>query len=494
MVVSDVSKPKLLMLAPHEPTLDPRVHYTAQSLAKKFEVVLLATMYEFEQRPEENYPTNPTYRTYRSILRRRRIFVMAFDFVKIAMRWLLGGVPSPVIFVIAAALVAVGSLALAALGLAALFFELVAIVIAAPIILMDQSLRALHPVLIVSPLCYALVRKVLTPIYPFLRDLGGGIQITASVFRFTFAANATLLGSIAVHAAKADCIYCHDLYCLQAAVITKLKRGGRIIYDSHEYYPYLYRYPLFTWVTRLYERILVHFVDIYLTVSPQLAEELKRDYQRRTVVVIPNVEPRPEAAVMPTDAALSEIAGGRLKLLYQGVFAEGRGLEEAIKEWQSVDGTRAAFFLRGPPNPVRDRLEALAEKLGLLGKSVFFLPPVLERDLISAAGEADLGLIPYKGDTKAYRFACPNKLSQYLHAGLGIVANSIPFVRTMVDEHGIGVCYDVDKPQSFASAVNRLARDPAEVARLRGRAAATARDTYHWEKYEDTLLASVAAT
>jgi glycosyltransferase involved in cell wall biosynthesis len=143
---------------------------------------------------------------------------------------------------------------------------------------------------------------------------------------------------------------------------------------------------------------------------------------------------------------------------------------------------------------VRDKLEALAGKLGLLGKSVFFLPAVLERDLISAAGEADLGLIPYKGDTKAYRFACPNKLSQYLHAGLGIVANSIPFVRTMIDEQGIGVCYDVDKPLSFASAVNRLARDPAEVSRLRSRAAATARDTYHWEKYEDTLLESVAAT
>ena len=87
-----------------------------------------------------------------------------------------------------------------------------------------------------------------------------------------------------------------------------------------------------------------------------------------------------------------------------------------------------------------------------------------------------------------------SSVSQYLHAGLGIVANSIPLVRTMIDEQGIGVCYHVDKPLSFASAVNHLARDPAEVARLRSRAAATARDTYHWEKYEDTLLASVAAT
>jgi glycosyltransferase involved in cell wall biosynthesis len=498
MVVSDVSKPKLLMLAPHEPTLDPRVHYTAQSLAKKFDVVLFATIREFERRPEENYPENPAYTTHRAILRKGRTMAMGFEFAKIAIPWLLGSPPTPITSAIAAALVALASLMLGALGLVALVLEIGAIVIAAPLVLLVRTLRALRPVLMVTPSCYAAARdalgQVLLPFRSFLRNLGGGVQVSASVFRYTFAANATLLESMSGRAEGAEYIYCHDLYCLQAAVITKLKSGGRIIYDSHEYYPYLYRYPIFTWLTRLYERILVHFVDIYVTVSPQLAEELKRDYQRRTVVVIPNVEPRPEALALPADAALSEIAGGRLKLLYQGVFAEGRGLEEAITEWRNVDGARAAFFLRGPPNPVRDKLEALAQKLGLLGKSVFFLPPVLERDLISAAGEADLGLIPYKGDTKAYRFACPNKLSQYLHAGLGIVANSIPFVRTMIDEHGIGVCYDIDQPQSFASAVNRLARDPAEVAHLRSRAAATARDIYHWEKYEDTLLASVAAT
>jgi glycosyltransferase involved in cell wall biosynthesis len=490
-IAAGSSKPKLMMLAPHEPTLDPRVHYTAQSLAKKFDVVLLAAMHESDRRPEANYPTNPSYATQRAVLRSRQVIATAFDFAKIAAKRLLGSAPLLVIFFVAALLLTLGSLAVGVVGLAAFLLDVVAITIAAPFVLIVRTIRLLR-----APLSYAILRAVRRRIPPgvpaFLTNLSSGVRVTASVFKFTFAANATLLDSIATSGERPDYIYCHDLYCLQTAVTTKLKWGSRVVYDSHEYYPHLYRYPLFVFLTRLYERVLVHFVDTYITVSPQLADALKQDYCRNTIVVIPNVEPLP-ADVPAAAGEMSSLAADRLKLLYQGNFAEGRGLEEVLREWRHVDGTRAALFLRGLQNPWRDRIETIAREAGLLGKSVYILPPVLERDLIPAAAEADLGLIPYKVESKAYRFACPNKLSQYLHAGLAIVANSIPFVRGMVEEQGIGVWYDSDQAGSFARVVNRLSADPAEVSRLRTRAAATARDAYCWEKYEDMLLAAVEA-
>src|SRR5262249_19585536 len=158
---------------------------------------------------------------------------------------------------------------------------------------------------------------------------------------------------------------------------------------------------------------------------------------------------------------------GRLKVLYQGTFAEGRGLEEALREWTGVDGTRVALFLRGPQNEWRRALERLAEALGLLGESVYFLPPVLEKDLIGAAQEPEAGLIPQKGDLSASRFACPNKLSQSLHAGLAIVANRIPYVAQVVSRGQAGLCYDVDEPGSFARVVETLIADRDGLERFR---------------------------
>lgn len=448
----------LLMLVPHEPTLDPRVHYTATSLAKQYDVTVLAVIRDFERRPEENYPQLPAYATERVPLQSRGTLRMVADFCGLLVEQKLGRPNAAAAAMLTCALVG-GAAALA--------------------------------------LPAALARTTRAGIAAFWPLSGpaarGGLAATLSSFRFIFRANATLLQRIRSRCLAADYVYCHDLYALQAAVMLRHESGCRLIYDSHEFYPYLERGRLFQLLTRLYEGVLVRFVDSYITVSPLLASALEGTYGRSGIVAIPNVEPLPTELAPPAAGELSTLAAGRLKLLYQGSFAEGRGLEEVLREWRQVDGTRAALFLRGPANRWRDRLEAMARDGGYLGKSIYFLPPVLERDLIGAAREADAGLIPYKSASRAYRFACPNKLSQYLHAGLAIVTNSIPFVRAMVDEQGIGVCYDSDAVGDFARAVNRLAHDPAELALLRRRATATGRDVYRWENYEDKLLASVEA-
>jgi glycosyltransferase involved in cell wall biosynthesis len=182
-----------------------------------------------------------------------------------------------------------------------------------------------------------------------------------------------------------------------------------------------------------------------------------------------------------------------LKLLFQGSFAEGRGLEDVLRAWTEVDGSRAALFLRGPENAWQERLQRLAEDLGVLGKSVYFLPAVLEKELIAAAQEADVGLIPYPGHWPSYRFACPNKLSQYLHAGLAILANRLPFVEEVVMRAGAGLCYDGDEPGSFARAVETLAVDRSRLDQFRANAARFAETEFHWARYEAALLELVAS-
>jgi glycosyltransferase involved in cell wall biosynthesis len=418
----DAAPPRLLVLAPHEPTLDPRVHYTAASLAKRYSVTVLATVQKTEERPEESQP-QAAYSTERIPYRKGMgAFRMALFFFAL---WLRTG-PG------------------------------------------RRSSRAASE-------------------GSALR----GLRSALSVLRFTFQASDLLYRRAMAGTGTPVVIYCHDLYCLQAGVMLKRRWGARLIYDSHEYYPYRHLAPGFTGMIHAYEAVLVREVDVYITVSPQLAGELERVYRVRPVHAIPNVEPLPDPGLPVPTSEMSGFADGRLKILYQGTFAEGRGLEEVLREWTGVDGTRVALFLRGPRNEWSERLERLAEELGLLGKSVYVLPPVLEKDLIAAAQEADVGLIPYKGDRPSYRFACPNKLSQYLHAGLAILANRIPYVEQVVARGQAGLCYDVDAPGSFVRTVEGLTSDRAGVERFRRNALAFARSEYSWERYEDALLALV---
>lgn len=414
----------VLVLVPHEPTLDPRVHYTAASLARRYSVTVLATVQKTEERPEENQP-QAAYSTERIPYRKDLgAFRMALFFFAL---WLRTG-PG------------------------------------------RRSGRA-------------------TSEGSVLR----GLRSALSVLRFTFQASDLLYRRAMGRTGAPAVIYCHDLYCLQAGVMLKRRWGARLVYDSHEYYPYRHLAPGFTGLIHAYEAVLVREVDVYITVSQQLAGELERVYGAGPVHAIPNVEPLPDPGLPVPTSEMSWLADGRLKILYQGMFAEGRGLEEVLREWTGVDGTRVALFLRGPRNEWSEQLERLAEELGLLGKSIYFLPPVLEKDLIAAAKEADVGLIPYKGDLPSYRFACPNKLSQYLHAGLAILANRIPYVEQVVARGQAGLCYDVDEPGSFARTVEGLTSDRPSVERFRRNAVGFARSEYNWERYEAVLLALIEA-
>jgi glycosyltransferase involved in cell wall biosynthesis len=488
------------MLVPHEPTLDPRVHYTAESLAKEYEVTVVSVVLESDHRPEGNYATVPSYATARIPFEGKGALWMAAEYVRLRFG---PGSHRNVYGVMAGALsrVFLGVL-LALFGLGAILLQLLELPIVLALGLRAMAATFLAPTwrssaLIASPISLRIARAALRKLAwnPIPRERfavwARGLKTTLQVFLFTFRTNGLLLDYLRRQGIAADVLYVHDLYALQAAVILKRRTGCRVVYDSHEFFPHLYEEWPFPQLTRAYEASLVQSVDRYITVSPQLARELRQLYAVAEIDVIPNVEPRPARPPTPLNTGVDALAAGRLKVLYQGSFAPGRGLEEVIEAWRQVDGRLAALFLRGPPSPVRDDIERRARGYGLLGQSVFILEPVLERDLISGAAEGDAGLIPYKTESPAYRVACPNKLSQYIHAGAAVIANRIPFVEDLVNENQIGLCYDVDNPRSFVYAVHLLAGNRVVIDRYKHASRHLSQHGYSWERYEGRLLSLV---
>ncbi len=489
------AKPRLIMLVPHEPTLDPRIQYTARSLSKEYEVTVISVVQEYERRPSDNYSDTPTYTVIRIPFAQGQGRRMLREYIRLCFgSWSHEGLAGRAAGVLSDIFV---TAAISAAVLAGVLLQLLELPIIA-LLIVRQFLRGyVAPVLrsrllLITPFIAGALRRV----FDRIRDAAAprmswrvGLQVTADVFLFTFRTNGLLLERMRELRLAPDVLYVHDVYALQAAVIMKRQRPCRVVYDSHEFYPHLYSEWPFPSITERYERFLVRYVDLYLAVSPQLAEELQRLYKINAVEVIPNVEPRPSPTLSALRTRMHDLANGRLKVLYQGSFAPGRGLEEVLRAWRSVYVQKAALFLRGPRNQTLNEIEKLAADYGLLEQSVFVLDPVLERDLIAGAAEADVGLIPYKTESPAYRVACPNKLSQYLHAGTAILANKIPFVERMVSEHTMGLCYDVNDPQSFVSAVNTLASQRVLLAKFQAAARNLCATAYSWERYEPLLLA-----
>lgn len=302
---------------------------------------------------------------------------------------------------------------------------------------------------------------------------------------------------------RPDVIYCNDLDTLLAGVLLKRVFDCKLVYDAHEYWAHSdpaspwWEVRFFLW----YERNLLEHVDAAFTVNPLLAEQMQTGLGH-AFLSLPNCEPLSPPATAPlrrlqvreetTSEDIEKMAQGRVRFLFQGQFAPERGIIELIHLWSRVSREKAVLFLRGPDNEHRRPCVKLARELGVLGQSVFFLDPILESELVTAASEMDVGIIPYKPVTVNYRYCCPNKLSQYMQAGLAILANNLDFVKATIDQYECGLAYDLNDPDLTLAAINRLIDDEAFRHACQRQSRMMAVGEYNWEKQSRDLYEACA--
>jgi len=167
-------------------------------------------------------------------------------------------------------------------------------------------------------------------------------------------ATTTLVRAYASADASAHVIHCNDLNSLLAGVMLKAAHGCRLLYDAHELWPEAYAGAPFyqrVWF-RYVERRLIPYADHVITVSPQIADVMEKWYNYRGIESVPNVEIWHDSKRI-LDTGLRALAGDRVIFLSQGSYFHSRGFEEMIREWESVDGTKALLVLRGPHHPFR---------------------------------------------------------------------------------------------------------------------------------------------
>ena len=461
------------MLAAHDPVLDPRVHWEASSAAGEFDVTILGLSPTPGAQPDELVDGYRVRRLARKPEADTEMWSVLFrtaieSITRSRVAWALGVLclaPFLVVEIVGRALAFVAGL--------------------------------LNPRLTVGVIRALAWRGGRQPVstgskyrrvaQKYRRVAQIGVVYRARIFKWTlshvFASAEVFWTELERAPVKPAIVHCNDLDTLLAGILMRIVHRTKVVYDSHEYWPYSnvdapgYHVRFFTF----YERLLARRADYVLTVSDPLAAELERKYGLAKVYSVPNAEPWLQRNTPPPVTEMSRIAAGRTKFLYQGNFAPERGLDELLRAWAAIDRSKAAFFLRGPDNQWRQDLIALAEELGVLDDGVHFIDAVAEDELVDSAREADIGVIPYKTDSPGYRYACPNKLSQYMHAGIAVMTNNISYVRQVVSEADCGLWYDEKDPSTIEAAVARVVEDGRNVDQWKANALEYAKSTFNWQ-------------
>ena len=269
-----------------------------------------------------------------------------------------------------------------------------------------------------------------------------------------------------------------DLYTLPALAAASSKHGGRLVFDSRELYAHLDSTAGRPWVRGVWttiERRYIRRADAVLTVNRSIADRLATAYGIEPPLVLHNVPAR--ASVSRSNRLREELGlpENRRIVLYQGGLREGRGLPQLIKAVAQVPDAQLVVIGDGP-------FEAKAKHLAApLGGRARFLPFTPPDALPYYTASADLGAMLTEPLTESLRLALPNKLFEYLMAGIPVLAGRTPEVQHVVETFDIGMVVDPDDHQQLATSLQRALFNETDRARWRSNAP-KALHAYAWER------------
>lgn len=278
---------------------------------------------------------------------------------------------------------------------------------------------------------------------------------------------ALLIGFVAaIVRVRPQIVHAHDAAMLLPGLCGARLVGARLVYDSHELATSVpYRERAWAWFVAAIERVVVPRCAAVITVSDGIAARLRERYRLRVdPTVLRNVSALEATGSGDLRARLG-LEPDALLVLHQGAPAPGRGCEVLVRAIALLDDVHAAFL--GDPEPGYEaRLRAVIRECRVEDR-VSLLPSVPLHRLLASTAEADIGVTLLQDTCENHRLALPNKLFEYIAAGVPVVASALPETERLVADYGVGWCVAPDDPEALAAALRRALRERRDPALLR---------------------------
>jgi len=282
----------------------------------------------------------------------------------------------------------------------------------------------------------------------------------------------------------ADVYQLHDPELLPVGLSLK-RRGKRVIFDSHEDVPQQilskpYLHPIARRVAsglmNRFEIYACHRFDHVLAATPFI-----RDKFLRHGIECADINNFPMLGELESDAGWSE---KKREVCYVGGMARIRGATELVRAiGLCQSGARLNFAGPIQGSELAASLRQMREWKQVDEKG--FLNREEVRGVLAHAMAGVVTFLPLPNHIDAQ----PNKMFEYMSAGVPVIASHFPLWREIVEGNECGICIDPQKPEEIAAAIDYLVENPETARRMGESGRKAVYDRYNWGKEEEKLLA-----
>jgi glycosyltransferase involved in cell wall biosynthesis len=288
--------------------------------------------------------------------------------------------------------------------------------------------------------------------------------------------------------------HAHDLNTLPIAYLCAKRNKSKLIYDSHELYTERNKLvpssAFWRFCLNVIEKFLTRQSDAVLTVNHSIAREMAKRYNVPSPEVVMNTPSslKKRKAIFDGNGRLRvdlSIPPERKIILYVGAITFNRGLEELVSSLSFLNDCHLVYMGYGNET-FKKKLTEIAESNHSANRFSFY-GPVPSNRVTEFAADADIGVAPIINACLSYFYCLPNKIFEYMNAGLPVASSNFPELRSVVIGHDIGLTFDPSDPHDIARAINTILDDPQMRERMTTNAI-EASSLYNWENESKKLL------
>jgi len=283
---------------------------------------------------------------------------------------------------------------------------------------------------------------------------------------------------------RVDVYHSNDLDTLLANFLAAKIRRKPLVYDSHEYFtgvPEIQNKPFVKGVWLAIERWIFPKLEYIFTVNPSISQLYKTEYGK-TLRIMRNMPNKISLNNSKTKEELG-IPLDKVIIITQGAGINiDRGIEEAVEAMQYLKNV--CFLIIGDGDVIPQLKQRVVE-LGLQ-KSVLFKGRMPYQEMMQYTQLAQLGLTLDKDTNINYRYSLPNKLFDYIHARIPVLATKVIEVQKIIEAYNVGLFIENHQPKHIADQI-RLALNNEDLQNTWSENMERAVKELNWEHEEIAL-------
>lgn len=283
---------------------------------------------------------------------------------------------------------------------------------------------------------------------------------------------------------KTDYFLANDLDTLTPNFIVSKIKNKTLFYDTHEYFtgvPELTQSPIKQKIWQKLEDWMLPKIKYLYTVNDSVKNKYESIYPTTHFNIVRNIPPKQK--IEPH--ALPDHWKDKTILMMQGIgINPGRGGMELLLAFSHLSHNYQLVYIGGGLE--WDDIKNKRDNLGLTAR-VDMLEKLPPEQLKKYTPLAHIGFTLDGFENENYLFNLPNKIFDYIHAGVPVIATPIPEVKKIIEQYQVGFCLENTHPKEMAKAIEQFIDNSSYYSTCKQNTIKAA-DALCWQNEQEKLI------